>query len=258
MQGNYQNGGKKLDCAAFDDRLAELLDGVMAGSELEEFRAHAEACANCGPLFTQAQEGMKWLATLQEVEPPANLVHNILAATSMRASVAPVLAEADDRRSWLRRAVDWVSPAIAPVFVAAMQPRYAMTAATAFLSVSMLLNFAGFKLKDLRRIDWRPSAIAQSASLQYYETTAKVTKYYDNLKIVYQLQSQWERIKQNRAEQGEGQQNNNGEKNKSKQKSNEEQRESNRNQMPEHGGVMMALLTEAYQGNIHMHDRRTA
>jgi hypothetical protein len=256
MQGNYQNGGKKLDCADFDARLADLLDGVMAGQELDDFRAHAEACSNCGPLFTQAQAGMKWISMLEEVEPPANLVHNILAATSMRASAAPVLADDQDGRSWLRRAADWVSPSLAPAFVAAMQPRYAMTAATAFLSVSMLLNFSGVKLKDLRRMDWRPSAIAQSASLQYYETTAKVTKYYDNLKIVYQFQSQWERIKQNRAEQ-QDQQENQKDKNKNKQK-NEEQRESNRNQMPEQGGVVMALLTEDYAGNIHMQDRRTA
>jgi hypothetical protein len=138
-----------------------------------------------------------------------------------------------------------------------MQPRYAMTAATAFLSLSMLLNFAGFKLKDLRRVDWRPSALAQSAQLSYYETTAKVTKYYDNLKIVYQFQSQWERIKQNRADQ-EDQRPDQNDKSKSKRKNNEEQRESNRNQMPEQGGVMMALLTEPLEGNIQMQDRRTA
>jgi hypothetical protein len=257
MQGNYQNGGKKLDCADFDARLADLLDGAMQGQELADFRAHAEACVDCGPLFTQAQEGLKWLSTLKEVEPPANLVHNILAATSMYESAAPVLAEVKDGRNWLRRAADWVSPALAPAFVAAMQPRYAMTAATAFLSISMILNFAGVRFKDLRRMDWRPSAIAQSASLQYYETTAKVTKYYDNLKIVYQLQSQWERIKQNRAEQGEQPQNDN-DKSKNKRKNENEQRESNRNHLPEQGGVMMAMLTEEHSGNIHMHDRRTA
>jgi hypothetical protein len=260
MQGNYQNGGKKLDCADFDARLAELLDGAMQGQELADFRAHAEACVDCGPLFTQAQEGMKWLSMLEAVEPPANLVHNILAATSMRDATAPALAEHKDGRSWLRRAADWVSPALAPVFTAAMQPRYAMTAATAFLSISMILNFAGFRLKDLRRMDWRPSAIAQSASLQYYETTAKVTKYYENIRIVYQLQSQWERIKQNRTESQDGQQNEPQQNNdKGKRKNDpDQQRESNRNHLPEQGGVMLAMLTEEYTGNIYMHDRRTA
>ena len=34
-------------------------------------------------MFTEAEQGMRWLQTLEEVEPPKNLVHNILAATTM-------------------------------------------------------------------------------------------------------------------------------------------------------------------------------
>ena len=65
MQGEYQNGGKKLSCHEFDALLADALDGVMAGQELAEFHAHAEACQNCGPLFTEAQAGMQWLRRLE-------------------------------------------------------------------------------------------------------------------------------------------------------------------------------------------------
>ena len=57
-------GSNSVQCADFDARLADLLDGAMAGAELEAFRAHAEACMDCGPLFTQAKAGMDWLKVL--------------------------------------------------------------------------------------------------------------------------------------------------------------------------------------------------
>jgi hypothetical protein len=245
MQGEYQNGGKKLSCHEFDALLADALDGVMAGQELAEFRAHAEACQNCGPLFTEAQAGMQWLRRLEPVEPPANLVHNILAATTMRAATAVVSGDVEERRSWLRRASDWVSPTIAPFFVTAMQPRYAMTAAAAFFSITMLLNFAGFRLKDLRRLDLRPSAISTSASLQYHETTAKVVKYYENMRIVYLLQSQWEQLKRNSGnEESEPEQRKDNDGGRNKRRDSREQRESqqNRNIAPMDGLTEWARL----------------
>lgn len=240
MQGNYQNSGKQLSCHEFDALLADALDGVMEGQELADFRAHAEACANCGPLFTQAQAGMQWLKVLPEVEPPARLVHNILAATSMREiAVAPGMAR--DGRSWLARVSDWVSPSLTPFVTSAMQPRYAMTAAAAFFSITMLLNVAGFRLKDLRHMDLRPSAISTSASIQYHETTAKMVKYYENMRIVYRLQSQWEQIKRSTDESENERQNDRQRKNKKRNDSNE-QRESqqNRNYVPEQGQIQMA------------------
>src|SRR5687767_509798 len=121
MQGDYQNGGKKLSCHEFEALLADALDRVMEGQESTDFRAHAETCLDCGPLFTQAQAGMQWLQALPEVEPPAHLVHNILAATTMPSASRTAETEANGR-SWLRRLSDWVSPAVAPVFASAMQP----------------------------------------------------------------------------------------------------------------------------------------
>ena len=71
-----------MQCVEFDARLADVLDGMMSGAELEAFKAHAAACMDCGPLFTQAQAGMQALKSLAAVEPPVNLFHNIIARTS--------------------------------------------------------------------------------------------------------------------------------------------------------------------------------
>lgn len=179
--------GNSMNCADFDARLTDALDGVLSGAELETFRAHAQACTECGPLFTQAQAGMAWMKSLPDVEPPANLVHNILARTSLADAQAEAVKR--PRVSCVRKASDFISPALAPAFQTMLQPRFAMTAAMAFFSISMVLNMAGLKLKDLRYLDLRPSAISNSASMQYEQTTARVVKYYENIRVVYEWQT---------------------------------------------------------------------
>lgn len=181
-----------MHCADFDARLADLLDGAMAGAELEAFRAHAEACMECGTLFTQAKAGMDFLQALPQVEPPANLVHNILAKTTHVESKlkAGTLALVENP-SWWQRA----SSGVRPAFAALMQPRLAMTAAMAFFSISTLMNVAGVTWKDVRNLDLRPSAITNSASLQYQETTAKVVKYYENVRFFYEFETKVRELK---------------------------------------------------------------
>jgi hypothetical protein len=168
----------------------------MAGTELESFRAHAESCADCGPLFTQAESGKDWLRSLAVVEPPANLVHNILARTSMiDPAMAPALSSRQAPDSWLARAREFASPVLTPVLGFMAQPRLAMTAAMAFFSVALVMNLAGIHVSDLKNVDLRPSAITTNASLRYNQTTARVVKYYENIRFVYELESRMKELK---------------------------------------------------------------
>ena len=75
-----------IECTEFETLLSEAMDGVAGQSQLsadrkESFEAHRRVCAVCGPLFAEVQAGQRWMRALEEVEPPAYLVHNILAAT---------------------------------------------------------------------------------------------------------------------------------------------------------------------------------
>ena len=79
MAGEIKNG---MQCGEFDALLSEALDGPLTGEKLESFQAHARVCAVCGPLLAEADAGRRWLKSLDEVEPPVNLVHNILVATT--------------------------------------------------------------------------------------------------------------------------------------------------------------------------------
>ena len=79
MGNEIQNG---MHCAEFEALLFEAIDGRLAPATLGSFQKHAASCSSCGPLFSDAQAGQQWVRLLIEVEPPKNLVHNILAKTS--------------------------------------------------------------------------------------------------------------------------------------------------------------------------------
>jgi hypothetical protein len=198
---SYHNDKSGISCAEFDARLTDALDGVLSGRELEEFRAHVEACMDCGPAYQQVSRGMEFLKSLEEVEPPANLVHNILAKTSHREERVAATVPGQPV-GWGRRIADFISPSLAPAFAnvsfrGMMQPRFAMTLAMTFFSVSLILNAAGVRVKDIKNLDLRPNTIATSASLTYHETTAKVVKYYENIRFLNEWESRLKSVQQN-------------------------------------------------------------
>jgi hypothetical protein len=176
----------EMQCNEFDALLSEAIDKMLTGPKAEAFLAHGKTCAVCGPLLAEAEIGKHWLEQLVEVEPPAMLMHNILAATvgidtaRMRgAATVPVQA------SWFERVAEWGRMVVSPIANVARQPRFAMSFGMAFFSLSISLSLAGVKLSDVRHADLRPSAIKRS----YYETSGRVVKYYENIRFVYEIES---------------------------------------------------------------------
>jgi Putative zinc-finger len=175
-----------MQCTEFDTLLSEALDQRLSGDKLESFQAHARGCPTCGPLLAEADAGLRWLHELVEVDPPVTLVDNILASTSGIDTVRlRGTAKAPAPISWFDRMQDWANGVFTPVLAVAKQPRFAMSFGMAFFSLSITMSLAGVKLSDVRHADLRPSAIKRN----YYETTGKVTKYYENIRFVYEIES---------------------------------------------------------------------
>lgn len=181
-----------MNCAEFEALLAEALDGALTGAARERFEAHRAACAECGPLYAEAAAGMSWMKSLDEVEPPRNLVRNILIATSGQEK--PKEAAVRGESAW-SRVREWMRPALFPVYATVRQPRFAMSAAMAFFSVSLMMQVTGVRLSDLRRLDLRPSALQDSAARSYNETSSRVVKYYENIRLVYEIQTRMQELK---------------------------------------------------------------
>jgi hypothetical protein len=181
-----------MQCSEFDALLTEALDQRLTGEKLESFQAHARGCPTCGPLLAEADAGLRWLHELVEVDPPVNLLDNILAATSgLNTARLHGAATAQIQTSWFERAQAWMSAMAGPIVGVAKQPRFAMSFGMAFFSLSITMSMAGVKLGDVRHADLRPSAIKRS----YYETTGRVVKYYENIRFVYEIESRMREFK---------------------------------------------------------------
>jgi hypothetical protein len=199
MPGQISNG---MQCHEFDSLLADAIDGILSGAELDRFQAHARSCSACGPLLAETEAGRNWLKELAEVNPPASLVNSILASTTgvdtqrLRVNVSmPQRATAG--ASWLDRLQAWVSGSLAgslePLWATVRQPRFAMSFGMAFFSISVALSVLRVKPADLSHVSLRPAAIRHT----YYNTQARVVRYYENIRFVYEVESRVRELKRN-------------------------------------------------------------
>jgi hypothetical protein len=182
-----------MQCHEFDGLLTDALDGVLTGLQLDRFQAHSRTCSACGPLFAEVTAGRNWLKDLTEVEPPAGLVNNILASTtgvdSQRLRVN--VSAPQHRVSLVERMQAWLSGAMQPIWGTVRQPRFAMSFGMAFFSLSVALSVLGVKPADLRSVSLRPSAVRHA----YYNTQARVVRYYENIRFVYEVESRVRELK---------------------------------------------------------------
>jgi hypothetical protein len=166
-------------------------DGQLTGARKESFDAHRRTCAVCGPMFADVKAGREWLRSLEPVEPPVYLVHNILAATSGVPSTRAVLAAGGRATPYGERVREWWDSWFTPVSAFVRQPRFAMSFGMIFFSFSMILSLAGVKPAELARLDLRPAAVRHA----YNDAQIKVVKYYDNIRFVYEIESKVRELK---------------------------------------------------------------
>jgi hypothetical protein len=204
-----------MQCAEFDVLLTEALDGTLKGERREHFEQHRAECAACSALFAEASSGMAWLDEVEEVAPPRNLVHNILAATSGAAQQA---AKAEPRASAWERTRRQVRVLFAPV----MTPRFGMSMGLAFFSITLVLNMAQIRIKDLT---------PHNLSHTFYTSQNKMMKYYENMRLVYEIESRVRDLR-NATEESESERERE-EKSRHREKNSNQTQEQNQNSEPE-------------------------
>src|SRR5271165_2965415 len=176
----YDESKSGMQCMEFEAMLADALDSTLHGAALATFEAHQQSCPACAAIYRESAAGMHWLKGLEDIKPPRNLVHNILAQTigsmpETHTQAAPV------GEGWFEKLRARISPVFAPV----MTPRFAMSFGMAFFSITMLANVAGFRFSDLKHVDMSTKGIQKT----YYSTEARVVRYYENIRLVYEIES---------------------------------------------------------------------
>ena len=191
MNNEAKNG---MDCSEFEALLADALDNAIPAGTKSAFDEHGRSCEVCGPMFAEIWEGMVMVQGLAELEPPKNLVHNILAATSRKEATAEQIAE-EAKLGWMERLRRSLRPQVGGL----MHSRFAMSFAMAFFSLSITLTLAGVKITDVKNMVENPSMLRKNVVLGYTHVEAKVTSYYENLRFVYQVQAKVRELKKSAA-----------------------------------------------------------
>jgi hypothetical protein len=118
-----------------------------------------------------------FMERVEEVEPPPALMTRILFEL-------PAAHQARARQpGYVRRLIhQWLQPVL--------QPRFAMGFAMTILSVSLLGRFAGISPRQITLDDLRPTRIWQRLDESVYRTWQRTVKFYENLRVVYEIQTQ--------------------------------------------------------------------
>jgi hypothetical protein len=193
---------RKLTCEEWEAMLVDFLDGTLAVGEPDTFHAHRQSCAACAEMFTHAGQGREWLSFLRvEPETPSTLVGRILAQTSgseprpgLNGDLIPAPVAAIQAASVVPF---WKRGGMASAGRQMAQPRLLMTAAMAFFSITLTLNMAGVRLTTIRLADLKPSALSSNLNKQYYSASARVVRYYDNLRFFYVMEAQVREFRRN-------------------------------------------------------------
>ncbi len=245
---NRGDRGQQIECAEFEALLSaaidgDALEGLLTPARKQSFEAHRRVCPVCGPLFADVQAGQQWLRSLalEPVEPPAYLVHNILAATTGVLHTRPLAATSGGRTTplverWRER---WDS-LFAPLTGFVRQPRFVMSFGMIFFSFSLALNLAGVKPKDVAKVDLRPAALRHA----YNDAQIKVVKYYDNIRFVYEIESKVRELKRANTPAEPGPEQKNEKENRKNDTSGQPEQRQDRNYSQEYNQPVLAALRE--------------
>jgi len=159
-----------MNCAELDNLLCEYVDGTLDAAARKAVECHLAGCAACAELARDSAAAVGFMERAAAVEPPAELVNRILFAAPWR----------QNRKSKPRK---WLAGLLSPI----LQPRYAMSFAMTVVSFSLLSSV--IPLRGIRPDDLRPTKVWASLETRAEYAWGRVEKFYDNLKVVYKIQT---------------------------------------------------------------------
>jgi Putative zinc-finger len=170
-----------MTCAELEILLCDYVDGTLHGESRIALESHLAGCANCTQLAQDVAGATAFMGRVAEVDPPAELMTRILhyAPAGRRASVAE---HASSSPSWAKRLLGGFVQSV-------LQPRYVMGMAMTILSFSMLARFAHIDPRQLRPSDLDPVKVWQGIDDRSHRVWDRTMKYYDNLRLVIEIQS---------------------------------------------------------------------
>jgi len=171
-----------MTCAELEILLCDYVDGTLRAEERTALENHLPGCAACRQLAEDVTGVTALFERVPQAEPPAELMTRIL-------HHAPVGRGTVGERLANNPAPSWIKRLFGGLVTGWLQPRYVMGMAMTILSFSMLARFAHIEPRQLRPSDLDPVKVWQGIDDHSHRVYDRAMKYYDNLRLVIEIQS---------------------------------------------------------------------
>jgi hypothetical protein len=171
-----------MTCAELEILLCDYVDGTLRAEERTALEGHLSGCVACTQLAEDVTGMTAFFERVPQPEPPAELLTRILHHAPIGRAAAAERLPSDPRPSWAKRL-------FGGFFQSWLQPRYVMGMAMTILSFSMLARFAHIEPRQLRPSDLDPVKVWQGIDDHSHRVYDRAMKYYDNLRLVIEIQS---------------------------------------------------------------------
>ena len=161
-----------MTCAEFEILLCDYLDETLDASLRRDVEEHQARCASCAEFARDVSGAVAFIGRAAEVEPPPELL------TKITFEIPTGGATRKGIRAWL---TGWMQPLL--------QPKFAMGMAMTILSFSMLGRLAGIEVRQLKPSDLHPANVWAAVDNRVHRTWERAVKYYENLRLVYEVQT---------------------------------------------------------------------
>ena len=173
---------KAIYCNQVEALLCDYLDGLLLAGEATVLEEHVAGCSACASMVADMRLAMRYAQEAGAVDVPVHLISKILEQTTGQAPAGVP--------QWRHRLIGWWDRTISPVVRSVLEPRFALGMAMTVISCSMVLSAAGFDVRSLEWSDLQPNRLKTTMTRRVALAGANVTKYYENLRVVYEIQTQ--------------------------------------------------------------------
>lgn len=151
---------------------SDYLEGQLEQARRAEVEEHLAICTPCREILADVRLAIQACRSAEEMMPPPWLLSRIRLATM------------GERRTG-------VVEQVAALLRSIRQPRVAYAVAMTVFSVSLIVNVAGLNLRNLNMADLNPATWVYRANRAGHLFYARAEKFYDDLRIVYEIESRF-------------------------------------------------------------------
>lgn len=173
----------EMTCQQVEELLAEFVEGTLGRTVRPGVEKHLEGCAACRAEVADMTLAFQFSRAAEAPALPDGLIHRILEQTTGEPEVKPAVP-------WRQRFLEWTGPFFRPFLEPMLEPRIVMGTAMALISFSLVLNVAGVDVRRMELADLNPAHVYWNANSKVHLAGAKMYKYYSDLRVVYEIQTQ--------------------------------------------------------------------